>query len=585
MGNKFYKVKHLIIFIGLLGIINIPAHAIFSKKNYVINNNFYTGSISLPETAITNQDLISNSRNLTIYYTIDFDYSLDYVQLCYSYNLSPFICPDEDKYKSVNNTFNLDLTKDGIYTFYTLAHVKGGRIENNNNLDEKKYTIQIDASPPTTNLNINEIPENNWSGQNLLKNEWNIDTSVGDHHFVEDDVFLLGFKDSPLSEEQEDSISQKFFVPPNSTPNLAFWYRLISQDISEYDKFQVQIKDAANNQVLENILTTGNQDPAQTLDTDWQYLTKSLQNYQNNNINLCFSVSNTSTDSSKRTWAYLRDIKVSTLDFRVGETFVPQITAEDIGSGILDSTTLPEILIGENNLTFNSSDIADNIEKTQSSTIVVLPNITINKFDSISSDSDHEWVELFNNLENPNDGSEGLNVNNWKICDEIGGLHCVLLEAVIPYRSSVKFTSRFYLNNDTDTIKLFDNQDNLIDEFKYLKATGIWQRTPDGIGTWNLITPNMDFNLIYRPEANKITLSVFNIPEDNFPNYEILYSSNSELKGIAGVITKETIESNKSDRDFYLGTCSTGGACTPDLDIGTSIVVNISHTSRKFIIK
>lgn len=592
MASKFCKV--IIIIILLLGFFRTPAYAIFSKNANISNNQFSIGSFSPPETNITNTDIISNSHNLTINYSIDFNYNLDYVQLCYSLNLNPvFSCPNNNQYKSTLGFFDLNLDRDGVYTFYTLSHTKGGQIENSDNLEDKKYVIQIDTTPPTTNLNINDLPQNNWSGQNLLINGdfsqgstgWNINSSVGDHHVV-DDSFLLGFKDSPLLPEEEDSISQKVFIPQNSTPNLSFWYRLISYDIADYDKFQVQIRDVANNQILENVLITGNQDPTQPLDTDWQYITRSLQNYQNNNINLWFGVFNTDIDPSRRTWAYLKDAKISTTDFRIGETFTPKIATEDIGSGILDSTTLPELAIGENNLTFNSSDIAGNIENLQNSTFIVSPNITLNKFNAISTDPDHEWVEVYNNLKNPEDGTEGVDVSGWKICDDIGDFHCVELTGIIPYKSSLKFTSKFYLNNDTDTVKLFNNQNNLVDEFKYLKANGIWQRIPDGIGIWNLVAPNLDFNLVYRSEVNKVTLSVFNIPENTSSlNYEILYSSNSELKGIAGVINKDNIESNKSDRDFYLGTCSTGGACTPDLDIGSSVVVNISTLSRKFTIK
>ena len=60
-----------------------------------------------------------------------------------------------------------------------------------------------------------------------------------------------------------------------------------------------------------------------------------------------------------------------------------------------------------------------------------------------------------------------------------------------------------------------------------------------------------------------------------FPGFVDMHSDAIE-KGIAGYISPDTIVDGNIDYDFYLGTCTTGGVCTPDAGIGSTISVIIS---------
>ncbi len=113
----------------------------------------------------------------------------------------------------------------------------------------------------------------------------------------------------------------------------------------------------------------------------------------------------------------------------------------------------------------------------------------------------------------------------------------------------------------------------------------ITQRQPLSTPTLlNSMTINRPMNAeISKISPNNISLKINNIPSsfgfssDNLLNYEIIYQGNSVQKGIAGKINKEEINNNSVEKQFYLGTCSTGGICTPEIiPIGSTITLNLT---------
>ncbi|GIW64234.1 MAG: hypothetical protein KatS3mg092_0167 [Patescibacteria group bacterium] len=89
-----------------------------------------------------------------------------------------------------------------------------------------------------------------------------------------------------------------------------------------------------------------------------------------------------------------------------------------------------------------------------------------------------------------NTGSESANLKNWLIDDDGGSSATYLIneDTIIYPNSCLVFSSNFYLNTKSaDTIRLFDNQNNLIDFFSYKSSSGSgisYQRIPDGENNW-----------------------------------------------------------------------------------------------------
>lgn len=572
---------------------NCKTFAKFSDSILVNAQEIETGFWQPMISQIENTEIMSNSKNIEIDYSLNYYENLDFVQLCYSYNLNEdFICPGDPDFRSTNNKFKFYFDKDGIWSFYTIAYGKNGNIEDLSSLDEKIYKIQIDTQPPTTNLDLTNVNVDMWSGQNLIKNgsfengseSWDILNGTGDHHIVNNgegvgetilpitgnEMFVLGFKDFKSENNETDSISQIISLPQNLSSELSFWSRLISQDTADYSKFKVQIR-RPDDEILENILITGNLNGDTSFDSGWKNYCRSMDVYAGKTIKLWFEVEN-------KSWVYIDDVKLTTLNIRTTQSFVPELNSQDLGSGILSTSILPEIATGENKLIYNSTDIAANQEQLQASNILVLTNVVINKFDFNNS------VELFNNSDNE------IDLNNWELCNKnnickkLTRDNSETQSTIIPPKNKLKFINNFNLENNDGKIILKNDLEQEQDSFSFT-ILGNWQRSQDGIGTWVLDSGQLDVNIIPRLTADKITMTIFNIPPNYIQNtndklnYEIVYTSEGQEKGIAGTINKNTVENNnKTDRDFYLGTCSTGGSCKPESNIGQTLTVTLSGT-------
>ncbi|GAB4219215.1 MAG: hypothetical protein Fur009_4260 [Candidatus Microgenomates bacterium] len=89
-----------------------------------------------------------------------------------------------------------------------------------------------------------------------------------------------------------------------------------------------------------------------------------------------------------------------------------------------------------------------------------------------------------------NIGSESANLKNWLIDDDGGSssTYQITDDAIIYPNSCLVFSSNFYLNTkSSDTIRLFDDKNNLIDSYFYKSNPGAnisYQRLPDAEFTW-----------------------------------------------------------------------------------------------------
>lgn len=601
---KKYKIKKknkpkksslnlLIIFIPFLSFTfgQIPnTESFFSNTSSIENNSFSTGFWVSVFSSITNEDSVVNTNNLNIGYTLNSVANLDYVQLCYSINLdSNFICPDNLDFRNKSGSFNFNADEDGLYTFYTVAHTLDGRHETDIDSEGKKYLVQIDTKPPTTFIDSTSFSIKNWSGQNLLENGsfesgllgWNISSSVGDHHVISSDsgvgetvlpttgseMFSLGFKEPTTDQPVQDGIYQIFSLPQNLRPTVSFSFRSFNSDTYDFSNFNVQIL-GQNDQLLENIINFGRSfsDP---VDSGWCSISKPLSNYYYDQpLKLFFGVNN--VGSSGYAWTDIDDIKISTTDLRIGETSTIQLIAQDLGSGVFDTSIIPDLIIGDNLLNFNSTDLAGNEEKNNQIEIIVQPEVVLNHIFFNSP-----GIELFNNTSND------FFLDDYFI-KNISGQTQTLTNINVGPTSAYLFSLSefdFLFDSDHDTISLI-KENNIIDSTTYVdnNDNSDWQRTPDGVGTWSYTKNSIDTQLNYNSSSKKITFTVSNIPANvDHLTYEIIYSSLGLEKGIYGEIKKQSIENSKTDRELFLGTCSTGGTCTPDLDIGQTAVVNLTQ--------
>lgn len=96
-----------------------------------------------------------------------------------------------------------------------------------------------------------------------------------------------------------------------------------------------------------------------------------------------------------------------------------------------------------------------------------------------------------------NIGSESANLKNWIIDDDGGSSSFYKIEEdlIIYPQSCLVFSSNFYLNvKSQDTIRLFDEKNNIIDSFLYKSSPGeniSFQRLPDGESNWSTQSANI----------------------------------------------------------------------------------------------
>ncbi|MFA6518837.1 MAG: lamin tail domain-containing protein [Candidatus Shapirobacteria bacterium] len=547
---------------------------------------------SAPSSEITDLPSSSSSSNFIINYLATGD-NLDYVTLCYSWNLTPWICsPGFQDHPHSPGSFDFTSPKgDGTYHFATLAHDLAGNGENKNLSADPLAILSfpstvVDTKSPTTNLNQSSFSDDHWTGQNLAINTWQIDPlSTGDH-FIGSTSVEIGFSGAPLSEDALDAVYQIFSLPQNISSHLSFWFRGQSQDTVDFDQFQVQIR-RPDDYLLEYILATGNKELPDSDtwlggDSDWRWLSHPLLSYAGQTIKIWFGLTNRDSEPNARTWVELKDVVVSTLDPRLSGTDPVTIDTHDTGTGVGDTTAPFSTTVGENNLNIGATDNAGNSETPNSSSIVVLPPLVLNQ---ISFNPSNQFIELYNN------GSENIDLSGWYISQV--GQTLSIGSTIISSKSSLKIenidTSLFDFTDTSGTVDLISPLTTKVDSTTYFSAGHageVWQRLPDGIGNWGLYYEDVSGNIGFRLNVNRITLTIANIPSDFGANpadrldYKITYTKTvdgtSLGQQIAGSISIGTIVNHRADRDFYLGTCSSGGACTPDSGLGANFVLSLT---------
>lgn len=591
---------------------------------------------SPPTSSITDASTTLVDRLFDINYQAD-DH-IDFVGLCYSLNLGPFICPPalRDTPNSPG-VFHFSAPDDGVYRFFTVAHDLAGRIEDSNSDgfgdDTSPDQIQLvgsshsglleivlDSTAPTTIINpLSYSGQTTWSGQNLLVNPdfehgqdgWQAQGD-GDHHLVSsgvdldgysftpasgDNMFLLGFLDHPAILPSTDSLFQEFVLDPHLTSYFDFSYRLLSQDIIDFDHFFVELQDSAGS-LLDRILLTGSGGfgpDSWTGDTGWRQVLSPLNSAGQSLVRITLGVSSSDT-ADLRTWAYVDNLAVRTLDTRLSQPVDINFESHDLGTGVASSPSPASLTGGENQLSYQSTDIAGNTEADNTASFLV-SSLTLNRLHlNLVGDSS---VDV-GSLADPQSGESIEIINNSTADISLSGFYFKnSADQTLPIPAATLSTGQtlvvfragaaFNLADDQDTISLFDASNLLIDKYHYQIDTPAdgqyYYRTPSGLGSWALASPappSLDFNLVSRLAVHKLTLTVFNIP-DNFGqdpsdllNYEIIYTDTVGEQGIFGQITPTSVVDRQSDRDLLLGTCSSGGVCVYNTNVGPTATVNIT---------
>ncbi|MEK7527593.1 MAG: signal peptidase I [Patescibacteria group bacterium] len=566
----------LLVFSFLAARVSFVTYASFTSGLATITGVTLSTAASFPgddvETPISNLFSLppaTNQNPLSIGYSAS-DGSgsgVDYTDLCYSYSLNPWTCGNY-----FNFTFPLG---EGTYYFDTIAHDLAGNSEKSVNNGPvyiaTRPAVIFDITPPTTNQ---ITPANSYTGQNLLTSSWTHDSPVGDYHQVDEpgrgQVTLLGNQSDTFS--GTDSISQNLYLPQNYSGTFQFSYRYVSNDTADYDQFSVGIFHQDGVQLLENILTDGNNTGTLSYDTGWKTLFHSLQNLADRLIKLVFSVSDTGdVGAGFNSYALIDDLKISTLDLRLGETTVATFDSVDTGSGIATTTPPITVNVGETKVNFSATDLAGNIESTHSSAILTLPHLVLNK---IIFDQTSQQIEIYNNSD------LAVNLSTWKLANDSTEID-IGSTSILPHNS---LFIGFTLNTNTDTVSLKVGS-SIVDATTYqgtIAPNESWVRTVNGVGPWSLLSPQITAVLTSRLSVNKIVLTVSNIspifgnnPSDTL-DYEVKYTNSAGLQGFSGRIDPQSVENFTSARDFYLGTCSSGYVCTPETGIGSTFTVDLT---------
>lgn len=548
----------------LLTITSRHISASYSSRAVTSGLNFSISELQPPESSILLDDNFTrNIRSFDISASAFDNNSVFNIKLYYSHNFNSWQEFSQIIYGSEGVFHFNSPAGDGLYSFMTLATDNFGNVE----IKEFDYftnQIKVDTVPPTTNLNYQSLPTPTYSGQNYY--DWTPASSLSDYHLATIDdreVFMLG------SDSTSIGGTEAFFhlvsLPASASSTLSFSYRFLSHDIADFDHFNVNITDLSGLNVLENILNFGNLNSDDfNYDSGWLSLSRGLIHLAGQTFKILFSLTDTGEGDDYNSWVYFDNINFSTLDTRIGETSLISFAVTDLGSEIINSPVEIPLNTGENDINFSSTDSSENIELNHQQSIVVLSSLVLNKIEK-------NTIVLFNNS-----WDQSFDLTDYSY--SIGDSQAIALEGLILPQQSFTLNLSVELPYSCQ-IKLFNHQ-NLIDSVTVNQLNlAYWQRSLAGLGPWIKISPDPAINLEYRASVSKISLSVSGLGNTlSDMSYTIDYSSSAGPQQIYGQILPVTIDSNGfSVRDFYLGTCSSGGTCTAPSGVGSSFIVTFSN--------
>lgn len=655
-------IKGLILFLLWLIWVVPETNSRFSDIGQSQNSSFTAGDWTRPNSEIVSTEELSNQYQIEIEYEAD-DNSLAQVELWYSFNEGEWRLFGTDTPHSVGRFYFTSPEGDGVYRFLTVAIDGFGNVEDKNqdgegdnasqeDLEEafaasSGYQIQVDTEPPYTVLSLGEFGDDEWgenrfATQELLANgNFEDDTNPssgwvlqgdGEHRVVDDTdlvgeaetknadrALLLGWLQEPL-DDGVDSAYQIIPLPAASF-TLSFWYRVISEDMVDYDWFEVKVIDDSNLANYETIIRTGSSElDGWVGDSGWREITHSLADWAGRTVRVWFAVFNHDDPNlPARTFALVDDVRITSSDNFVTPNKEIEIRGNDPGSGVEStyyrvndgeweevwgeaSFASSDYGVGDDEtavIDYYSVDLAGNQEATQSLVLrtdedkeyfrVVLNKISPKPSGGNRGDSglplDGEWVEIWNNSDSE------IDLSGWFLRDYNGDVLAVdghadndgdlyTTETSVPaggwlrvYRNG---SSLFNLPDEGGEVLLFDASGVLVDSFRYgevLVSDKVWRRVPDGVGTWtDPKEEEIKTELSYY--QGKVVLLVENLPPEAQGSYEIFYKSEGMKKGLFGKIKPEDIREGRVRKELVLGSCS-GEDCVFDKIDDRRLVLNL----------
>lgn len=166
--------------------------------------------------------------------------------------------------------------------------------------------------------------------------------------------------------------------------------------------------------------------------------------------------------------------------------------ANNITNSGTKSWTVPSDVSDHCKIKIGTTDSHGLTNSVESNEFEISWMVVLNEFMPKPATGLNEWVEIYNK------GSVPVDVNGWKIKDElnqsrvINSSHTNTGSTIINPGTSrflvIQDYDSFYLNDDGDTIKLYDASDKLLDSHDYAAgdvAIGkTIARSPDGVGAW-----------------------------------------------------------------------------------------------------
>ncbi|MDD2807299.1 MAG: lamin tail domain-containing protein [Patescibacteria group bacterium] len=161
-----------------------------------------------------------------------------------------------------------------------------------------------------------------------------------------------------------------------------------------------------------------------------------------------------------------------------------------VDQGLTSSTTLSINIVDPNQqlATTTATSTPETIEKNNFTiSPKAKPDIMLAEYlpDPVGSDTDHEFIELYNNEPKP------IDLSGWQLDDDVNGSKpfTILDNTIIEPNSYLVFTrpqTKIALNNDSDSVRLFSPNGDIIDESTYDSSKEGSSYIKDENGDWQL---------------------------------------------------------------------------------------------------